>query len=274
MATKFIQSEWETAFETFARTKNRPTERTAHEKAFEIMLQMYRPQIDRLASNYATMGGDPMELRKDLASVGTIAFWTNINRVGPAGKRNFSVNMCNKNVASQMLRFINQHARAVSTPEWIVRLISKVHRKINDGLEIDAAIEEVAGDRGHRAKKNIRECLHFASKETTVVSEGDRMCETPSVSPFVGAARTSDAFDMMSELIEELPAKQAEAIKLYYGFPPHPHCHTYREAGKIMELTHERVRQLVSIANQKLRAKIKGTKEITNISEILQFECA
>ena len=271
---KFVQSQWESSLGEFTTTRDLPSCRQNHERAFESLLQMYRPQIERLATNYATMGSDPAELRKDLVSIGTLAFWTNLNRIAPSAERNFSVNMCNKNVASQMLRFINHHARAVRTPEWIARLISKVHRKMNEGLEIDAAIEEVAGDRGHRAQKSIRECLHFAARETTIISEGGRMCDTPSVSPSVNAASTSDAFDLMVKLIDDLPLRQAEAVRLYYGFPPHEHCHTYREAGKLMNLTHERVRQLVSLANKTLQKKIMSTRKIANITEILESECA
>ena len=100
------------------------------------------------------------------------------------------------------------------------------------------------------------------------------MCDTPSVSPSVNAASTSDAFDLMVKLIDDLPLRQAEAVRLYYGFPPHEHCHTYREAGKLMNLTHERVRQLVSLANKTLQKKIMSTRKIANITEILESECA
>lgn len=264
-----LSEDWISALATFTDTQNDPTRILEHNAAFGELLSLYRSQIERLASTYCVMGNDPTETRKDLVSVGIIAFWTNLQRIPPSSERKFSVTMCNQNLSSQMLRHINQHARAVSTPEWLARLICKVLRHMNnDSTTLEAAIEAVASTQSPRARKSIAECLYFSTREQTIVSEGEDL--ERAVSPAVSSSPSNDAFSLMERLIDELPEKHAMAIRLYYGFLPYEAPHTFRDAGVVMNVSHERVRQLVNAANLKLRQKIKGTHQLHSIDEIFE----
>ena len=253
-------NDWNTALATFTDTRDVPGKTLEHNTAFEELLSQYRPHIERLASTYCVMGNDPVETRKDLVSVGIVAFWSNLKRIPPSSGRKISVTMCNQNLSSQMLRYINKNARAVGTPEWLARLICKVKQKVGEGDSIAAAIDDVASGETKKARRSITECLYFSTREQVLVSEGEPL--ESSVSPQVEANKSNDAFVLMAQLIEELPPRHADAVRMYYGFPPNASSHTYREAGAKMKLTHERVRQLVAAANHMLRQKIKGTRQI------------
>jgi RNA polymerase primary sigma factor len=106
-----------------------------------------------------------------------------------------------------------------------------------------------------RVQKTLTESQHAISLETPVNEEGtvlgdliaDEITPAPEDSAAVNLLRQE-----IMDVLDELPPRERRIICLRFGLED-GECHTFRDVGQIIGVTHERVRQLEASAIKRLR---------------------
>jgi RNA polymerase primary sigma factor len=106
-----------------------------------------------------------------------------------------------------------------------------------------------------RVQKTLSEAQHAISLETPVNEEGtvlgDLIADDVSLAPEDSAAVNLLREDIL-DVLSELPPRERRIICLRFGLED-GECHTFRDVGQIIGVTHERVRQLEASAIKRLR---------------------
>jgi RNA polymerase primary sigma factor len=106
-----------------------------------------------------------------------------------------------------------------------------------------------------RVQKTLSEAQHAISLETPVNEEGtvlgDLIADDISLAPEDSAAVNLLKQEIL-DVLDELPPRERRIICLRFGLED-GECHTFRDVGQIIGVTHERVRQLEASAIKRLR---------------------
>jgi RNA polymerase primary sigma factor len=113
-----------------------------------------------------------------------------------------------------------------------------------------------------RVQKTLSESQHAISLETPVNEEGtvlgDLIADDETPAPEDSAAVNLLREEIL-DVLNELPPRERRIICLRFGLED-GECHTFRDVGQIIGVTHERVRQLEASAIKRLRKSGAFTK--------------
>lgn len=76
----------------------------------------------------------------------------------------------------------------------------------------------------------------------------------------------SEKRDVIKKVLQKLPWRESEVIKLRYGLGDAGYSHTYEEIGQVFQITRERVRQIESKAMRKLQLEL--IKSLTKFDDV------
>jgi RNA polymerase sigma factor (sigma-70 family) len=150
-----------------------------------------------------------------------------------------------------ILLAINNHARMIRIPDYLfraVRRLAQMRSMAEGGVIEDDEITAAVGisvDRLRQIEAQVNEIVSLDQ----LLGEGsdetleDRIVDESGLSPEHEALRLLFR-DELEGVLERIPARQAFAIRLHYGIEDG--CpYNFAEAGRIMGISRERVRQLV-----------------------------
>ncbi|MFC2100064.1 RNA polymerase sigma factor RpoD/SigA [Candidatus Bipolaricaulota bacterium] len=150
-----------------------------------------------------------------------------------------------------MLTAISNHARMIQIPDYLFRALrqmAQMRSLAEEGLVSDAEITEAVGISVERLRRIEAQVNEMVSLDQLVGEEGDetldeRIADETGLSPEREALRLLFR-DELEALLDTIPARQALAIRLHYGIEDG--CpYNFAEVGRMMEISRERVRQLV-----------------------------
>ncbi len=154
-------------------------------------------------------------------------------------------------IRRSMLAAISSHARMIRIPDYLfraVRRLAQMRSLAEGGLVEEAEVTEAVGlslDRLRQVEMQVNEIL---SLDQAVGEDGDetledRIVDERGLSPEHEALRLLFR-DELEVVLGRLPSRQALAIRLHYGIEDG--CpYSFAETGRLMEISRERVRQLV-----------------------------
>ncbi len=202
--------------------------------------------VAKIAQEYSDVGLPLI----DLIQEGNIGLMEAIDRFDPERGYRLST-YASWWIRRSILLAINNQARMIRIPDYLFRAVRRLAqmRSMAEGGVIDEGeITEATGISVERLRQIEAQVNEIVSLDQLVGEEGDetledRIVDESGLSPEHEALRLLFR-DELEAVLEEIPARQAFAIRLHYGiedgFP-----HNYAEVGRIMKISRERVRQLV-----------------------------
>ena len=150
-----------------------------------------------------------------------------------------------------ILLAINNHVRMIRIPDYLfraVRRLAQLRSMAEGGVMEDDEITAAVGISVDRLRQIENEVNEIVSLDQ-LLGEGsdetleDRIVDESGLSPEHEALRLLFR-DELEGVLDRIPARQAFAIRLHYGIEDG--CpYNFAEAGRIMGISRERVRQLV-----------------------------
>ncbi|MBI5816214.1 MAG: RNA polymerase sigma factor RpoD/SigA [Nitrospinae bacterium] len=168
-------------------------------------------------------------------------------------------------VRQAILRALAEQARIVRLPVKQAGLINRITRAVealSHRLKREPKLDEVAGEMRIRPKSLetiMRVYKDYMSLDSPIsdddsVSLGDLLGTSPESSVEEEFIRLCFHHDM-EKLLAELPEREAEVLRMRYGFDDPPM--TLEGVGGKLGLTRERIRQIEKSAKEKLRVKTR-----------------
>ena len=154
-------------------------------------------------------------------------------------------------IRRSILIAINNHARMIRIPDYLfraVRRLAQMRSMAEGGVIEEAEITEAVGISIDRLRQIEAQVNEIVSLDQVIGEEGDetleeRIVDESGLSPEHEALRLLFR-DELDAVLGKIPARQAFAIRLHYGIEDG--CpYNFAEVGRIMEISRERVRQLV-----------------------------
>jgi len=154
-------------------------------------------------------------------------------------------------IRRSILIAINNHARMIRIPDYLfraVRRLAQMRSMAEGGVIEEAEITEAVGISIDRLRQIEAQVNEIVSLDQVIGEEGDetleeRIVDESGLSPEHEALRLLFR-DELEAVLGKIPVRQALAIRLHYGIEDG--CpYNFAEVGRIMEISRERVRQLV-----------------------------
>ena len=154
-------------------------------------------------------------------------------------------------IRRSILSAISSHARMIRIPDYLfraVRRLAQMRSMAEGGLIEEKEITEAVGISIDRLRQIEAQVNEIVSLDQVIGEEGDetleeRVIDESGLSPEHEALRLLFR-DELESVLSEIPARQAFAIRLHYGIED-GRPYNFAEVGRIMEISRERVRQLV-----------------------------
>ncbi len=186
----------------------------------------------------------------DLIQEGNIGLMEAIDRFDP--ERGYRLSTYSSWwIRRAILLSINSHSRMIRIPDYLFRAVRRLAqmRSMAEGGAIDddeiTATIGISVDRLRQIESQVGEIVSLDQ----ILGEGsdetleDRIVDESGLSPEHEALRLLFR-DELEGVLSQMPARQAFAIRLHYGIEDG--CpYNFAEAGRIMGISRERVRQLV-----------------------------
>jgi len=202
--------------------------------------------VAKIAQEYADVGLPLI----DLIQEGNIGLMDAIDRFDP--ERGFRLSTYSAWwIRRSILIALNNHARMIRIPDYLfraVRRLAQMRSLAEGGVLEEQEITETVGLSVDRLRQIEAQVNEIVSLDQLVGEQGeetleDRIIDEGGLSPEHEALRLLFR-DELEGILEEIPARQAFAIRLHYGIEDG--CpYNFAEVGRIMEISRERVRQLV-----------------------------
>ena len=186
----------------------------------------------------------------DLIQEGNIGLMDAIDRFDP--ERGFRLSTYSAWwIRRSILLSINQHSRMIRIPDYLfraVRRLAKLRATAENGETEDGEITEANGISADRLRRIEAQVSEIVSLDQVLGFDGDetledRIVDESGLSPEREALRLLFR-DELEAVLGNIPARQALAIRLHYGIEDGC-AYNFAEVGRIMEVSRERVRQLV-----------------------------
>lgn len=154
-------------------------------------------------------------------------------------------------IRRSILMAINSHSRMIRIPDYLfraVRRLAQMRSMAEGGVIEEGEISETVGISIDRLRQIESQVNEIVSLDQMVGEEGDetleeRIIDESGLSPEHEALRLLFR-DELGAVLDRIPARQAFAIRLHYGIEDG--CpYNFAEVGRMMEISRERVRQLV-----------------------------
>ena len=154
-------------------------------------------------------------------------------------------------IRRSILMAINNHSRMIRIPDYLfraVRRLAQMRSMAEGGVIEEEEITEAVGISIDRLRQIESQVNEIVSLDQLIGEEGDetleeRIIDESGLSPEHEALRLLFR-DELEAMLDKIPARQAFAIRLHYGIEDG--CpYNFAEVGRMMEISRERVRQLV-----------------------------
>ena len=150
-----------------------------------------------------------------------------------------------------MLKAITDYSRMIRIPDYLFRAVRRLEqlRQLADGRELkEEEITQALGISSERLRQIEQRVREIVSLDQSVSEDSDETFEDLVVDQS-GLSPEREALRLLfreelETVFDQLPARQAFALRLYYGIEdgcPYNHA----EVGRIMNISRERARQLV-----------------------------
>jgi RNA polymerase primary sigma factor len=150
-----------------------------------------------------------------------------------------------------MLKAITDYSRMIRIPDYLFRAVRRLEqlRQLVDDHELkEEEITQALGIKAERLRQIEQQVREIVSLDQSLSEESnetfeDLVVDETGLSPEKEALRLLFREELETAL-DQLPARQAFALRLYYGIEdgcPYNHA----EVGRIMQISRERARQLV-----------------------------
>jgi RNA polymerase primary sigma factor len=186
----------------------------------------------------------------DLIQEGNIGLMEAIDRFDP--ERGYRLSTYSSWwIRRSILLAISSHARMIRIPDYLfraVRRLAQMRQMAEGGVIDEAEITEAVGISVDRLRQIEAQVNEIVSLDQVIGEDGDetleeRIVDESGLSPEHEALRLLFR-EELEVVLEKIPARQAFAIRLHYGIEDG--CpYNFAEVGRIMEISRERVRQLV-----------------------------
>ena len=229
----------------------------------ELMMHNMR-LVKSIAGHYTCAGLDS----DDLISIGSMGLIPAIEKFDLTSTHKFSTYATYWIKQAIRREIINQN-RAVRIPANVQETYNKI-RKVTEALRQALGHEptkhQVAKAVGMTAKE-VEEITSFfmepISTDTTLTDEdettvGDLIADENSIDP-IDAVYSVELKTMVSAVLDTLPEKEREVIKLRFGIDGHPQ-RSLEEVGAILGYSREWIRRIEERALIKLRNPIRSNK--------------
>jgi RNA polymerase primary sigma factor len=151
-----------------------------------------------------------------------------------------------------ILAAITTYSRMIRIPDYLFRAVRRLEQMRSlseDGRFDDEEITQALGISVERLQQIEREVAEIASLDQTLDAESDETLEDmladSALSPEHEALRILFR-DELERVLEQIPARQAAALRLHYGIEDG--CpYNFSEVGRILNISRERARQLVKL---------------------------
>lgn len=165
-------------------------------------------------------------------------------------------------IRQAVTRALAMQARTIRLPvhkEDEISQIRRTQRQLTQKLgrrPTTAEMGELLGVPVTQVEKTLQESQHTVSLETPVGDEEGTVLADLIEDERAPEPEELAAFQLMREnldrVLEELPQRERHILRLRYGLVD-GQFHTFREVGKMIGVTHERVRQIEATALRRLR---------------------
>ena len=229
----------------------------------ELMMHNMR-LVKSIAGHYTCAGLDS----DDLISIGSMGLIPAIEKFDLTSTHKFSTYATYWIKQSIRREIINQN-RAVRIPANVQETYNKIRKAteaLRQALGHEPAKHQVAKAVGLTAKE-VEEITSFfmepISTDTTLTDEdettvGDLIADENSIDP-IDAVYSVELKTMVSAVLDTLPEKEREVIKLRFGIDGHPQ-RSLEEVGAILGYSREWIRRIEERALIKLRNPIRSNK--------------
>ncbi len=202
--------------------------------------------VVKIAQEYTDVG---LPLN-DLIQEGNIGLIEGIDRFDP--ERGYRLSTYSSWwIRRSILMAINSQSRMIRIPDYLfraVRQLAQMRSMAEGGVIDDEEITEAAGISIDRLRQIEFQVNEIVSLDQIIGEEGDETLEERIVAES-GLSPEHEALrllfrDELETVLDKIPARQAFAIRLHYGIEDG--CpYNFAEVGRMMEISRERVRQLV-----------------------------
>ena len=202
--------------------------------------------VVKIAQEYTDVG---LPLN-DLIQEGNIGLIEGIDRFDP--ERGYRLSTYSSWwIRRSILMAINSQSRMIRIPDYLfraVRQLAQMRSMAEGGMIDEEEITEAAGISIDRLRQIEFQVNEIVSLDQIIGEEGDetleeRIVDESGLSPEHEALRLLFR-DELETVLDKIPARQAFAIRLHYGIEDG--CpYNFAEVGRMMEISRERVRQLV-----------------------------
>ncbi len=154
-------------------------------------------------------------------------------------------------IRRSILMAINNHSRMIRIPDYLfraIRRLAQMRSMAEGGVIEEEEITEAVGISIDRLRQIESQVNEIVSLDQVIGEEGDetleeRIIDESGLSPEHEALRLLFR-EELEVVLDKIPARQAFAIRLHYGIEDG--CpYNFAEVGRMMEISRERVRQLV-----------------------------
>jgi RNA polymerase primary sigma factor len=170
-------------------------------------------------------------------------------------------------IKQSIRRALSNHSRTVRLPVHVADQISRLNRasfKLTETLGREPSDDELAGTLKVAPAKAARLRtlgLRSASLDAPIGDKaesryGDIIEDEAAATPYE-ALQSKAAREEVTELVKDLPPREAEILALRYGLDGRK-PQTLEEVGRKFKVTRERIRQLQEIALEKLRRRLES----------------
>jgi RNA polymerase primary sigma factor len=202
--------------------------------------------VAKIAQEYTDVGLPLI----DLIQEGNIGLMEAIDRFDP--ERGYRLSTYSSWwIRRSILMAINNHSRMIRIPDYLfraVRRLAQMRSMAEGGVIEEGEITEAVGVSIDRLRQIELQVNEIVSLDQVIGEEGDetleeRIIDDSGLSPEHEALRLLFR-EELEAVLDKIPARQAFAIRLHYGIEDG--CpYNFAEVGRIMEISRERVRQLV-----------------------------
>ena len=229
----------------------------------ELMMHNMR-LVKSIAGHYTCAGLDS----DDLISIGSMGLIPAIEKFDLTSTHKFSTYATYWIKQAIRREIINQN-RAVRIPANVQEIYNKIRKAteaLRQALGHEPTKHQVAKAVGMTAKE-VEEITSFfmepISTDTTLTDEdettvGDLIADENSIDP-IDAVYSVELKTMVSAVLDTLPEKEREVIKLRFGIDGHPQ-RSLEEVGAILGYSREWIRRIEERALIKLRNPIRSNK--------------
>ena len=229
----------------------------------ELMMHNMR-LVKSIAGHYTCAGLDS----DDLISIGSMGLIPAIEKFDLTSTHKFSTYATYWIKQAIRREIINQN-RAVRIPANVQETYNKIRKAteaLRQALGHEPTKHQVAKAVGMTAKE-VEEITSFfiepISTDTTLTDEdettvGDLIADENSIDP-IDAVYSVELKTMVSAVLDTLPEKEREVIKLRFGIDGHPQ-RSLEEVGAILGYSREWIRRIEERALIKLRNPIRSNK--------------